>query len=238
MSNGYFYDVSNFRDTFTAMNIALENHYADMLFQGDNTRIVYSSTEYALRKRAKDHSNLNLPFMNYRIDDISNGTERNWFNHQANVDGIFVPELQQKIRVNPVTISYDSTIFYHKYLDTVIGQYNLLWDDANETNLRSAATIVIGGEEVVLPGFLGYNMNFTPTYNENDWLERNNINTITVNFQVETFIILDNVDISIPDTVIFNFLVRNQVDTTQVEDTYQATIDHFNEEVSNFTLQP
>lgn len=233
MSNGHFYDLNTFRDVYTAMNMALQDHYAGMIFGGDNTRIIYSSTEYALRRRAEDHANLNIPFMNYRMDEIVNDTDRAWFNHMLNVDGIFVPELNRKMRMSPVTITYDATLFYHKYRDTLYGYTNLLWDDSNETIVQS--TIEIEGQDVLLPGVLGYNLSFTPTYNENDWLERNNISTIAMNFEVQTFIILDNVDISIPETILFGFLVKNGYDMDQVDDVYQATLDHLSEAVSDFS---
>lgn len=218
------------------MNMTLMSHYANMLFDGDQTRVIYASTEYALRKRAEDNPNLDLPFMNFRIDDIQNKTDRPWWNHGLHIHGLYVPELQRKLRMNPITITYDATVFYHKYKDTLVGHTELLWDDSNETNLK--ATIQIDGQDVHYPGMLGYNLNFQPSYNENDWLERNKISTISVNFEIETFLILDNVNITIPDTVLFNFLVENQYDLTQIDDTYQAAIDHFNEEVGNFTAAP
>lgn len=228
-----YYDHSNFRDVYTAINIGIQAHLANAFLQGDITRVIYASTEFALRKRSQNNPNLDLPFCNFRISDITADTDRPWFNHELGAEGMFVPELARKIKIIPVSLTYDSTIFFHKYADTLFSFNMLHWDDTLETVIK--AQVEIEGQQVSLPGVLGHSLTFNPTYNENDWLERNKINSISLNFQIDTFSIVDNVDITIPETVIFNFITQNELDQTAITDPYQAVIDHLSEDVGEFS---
>lgn len=236
-----FYDVKQlqFLNIVYALDIDIKRHFADMLFGGDQSRVIYASNAYALRKRANgtDLSNLDLPFMNFRMTTFQEGDQgRLWFNHIANAYGLYVPELERKVRYTPVTINYEATVWYHTWIDTVFAQSELIWDASNETILKPLLD-VYGTETPVQMSFfagLGYNLNFNPQYNENDWLTQNKISSIQVDPEFETMVFKDNFNISIPEKVIFNFLVDNGIETGTPEENFEALIDHFNEEVGEF----
>ena len=96
----------NFRNTIYALNISIEEHFSELLFQNDATRIIYSDNGNAFRKRAAGQpwNNLMLPFMNYHLESITRDTDRQWWNHYNNISGVWVESLQRKIRYTPIYI--------------------------------------------------------------------------------------------------------------------------------------
>lgn len=209
LNSYYSSGISNFKNTVYAVNIVLFDYFADLFFSGDATRIVYSSTDYALRKRAKKQAsnNLNFPFMNMQIDSsglVGVETDRPWFNHSAYIDGIYSPELQYKIKAMPLKLKYDATLFLHQDIEAQYTMYKLIWQDAKETKIEP--TIAIGDHTVKLIGTLGYpGLDFNPQYTRNDWLEQNKVFTINLGFEVDTFYIDTNEDVTLTEDTILNF---------------------------------
>ncbi len=224
-----FFDTSNLRNSIHASNIAVHNHFANMIFKGESDRLIYASSEFAFRARTiqQKSQDLNLPFMNYRIASggIKNSVERKWFNHIANIRGIWVEELGRKIRYTPITLEYDSTIFVKKDIDAMAVTSGLFWDDSNETQL--SPIVLIDEEEVALPGNLGYSLNPYSDYSESDWLKKNKMIAIQVNMTLETFLIKDNSNICIPTKILFGFAETMNIPET----TYEGIIDHLNKTV-------
>lgn len=226
---------NSFRNTIFALNIAAQKHFGDYLLEGDYSRIIYASNNYALRERSRNKpwSNLLLPFMSYRIRKITPNSDRRWWNHTLNVSGIYIPELKRKVRVQPITVAYDSSLFMHREDEMMYTFSEAAWDDSNETIL--IPQIQIDGEIVNMIGVLGIGqmgLEFESEYKENDWLERNKIHAVTLDFEFQTFIIKDNLDISIPDKVLFTFASMNDLDVDGSESHEELTelvIDHYAE---------
>ena len=227
-----FYADQNFLNTKYSMDIAIEAHFTNLILQDESTRMVYASNDYALRRRAKgqDYNNLNLPFMNYRIDDYAFGATP-WWNNRLFSRGLYLPELGQNIRMSPVSLNYEATFWAHRDEETLYAFSELRFDADSKTTLT--ANIDISGIEVPFPGQLSYtNLDFTPKYNEQDWLERNKIHTITLDFAVITWIMKTNLDITIPTKAILSFQATHGLeDTTSYEETINLIIDHFAEDV-------
>ena len=58
-----FYSTKNFIHVRHAINLALITHFSNMLFDGDTSRIIYSTNAYAFRTRSNQNDgNLSLPF--------------------------------------------------------------------------------------------------------------------------------------------------------------------------------
>ena len=133
--------------------------------------------------------------------------------------------------MSPVSLNYEATFWAHRDEEVLYAFSELRFDADSKTTIT--AYVDIGGIEVPFPGQLSYtNLDFTPKYNEQDWLERNKIHTITLDFAVVTWIMKTNADITIPTKAILSFQATQGLeDTTSHEETVNLIIDHFNEEV-------
>ena len=238
-----YYDFGLYRNTRYAINMAVETYLANVLFGGDGTRIVYSSTQYAFRERSSsltpNLNNLEFPFLNYRMDKVDKvdpaQTARSQWKHVTNSSGAYFPELSRKLRFTPMEIAYDSTIFYHRDDELQYGFDELIWEDSNDTTLYPV--IEIDGEEIVFPAYFEYHLDYNPEYNETTALDSNRISSATLNFRVESLIIKDNFaggNYCIPEKIVFDFLVMHGFDPDEIQsqETYEYIIDHFNEEVT------
>lgn len=203
MAKNYYYNDSSFINTFYSANITLEQYYTNLVFGGETGRIVYSSTEFAFRKRTQQIAERNqlpsntqislntleLPFMNYRGKPVP-GTERTWWSSPLNTGGVFIDELGYKIRLFPVTFQYDATLYFHKEEDNFYAFNLVAIDDSNETQVNYE--MQIDDQVVANIGVLSYNIDYEPTYNENDWLQQNDIRTIKLDFELQTFLMKSN----------------------------------------------
>jgi len=231
-----FFADKNFLNTKYSMDIALEQHLSNLILEDEISRIIYASNEYALRKRARtqEHNNLNLPFLNYKLDDFDFGATP-WWNNSLFSRGLYIPELGAKVRMSPVLLKYEATLWLHRDDETLFAFSELRFDADSKTTIT--ASIEIGGIDVDFPGQLAYsNLAFDPQYNEMDWIERNKIHTIALDFDVITWNMKTNLNISIPKKVILEFQATHGLDDTiSYEETINSIIDHFNETVTEET---
>lgn len=211
---------TSFRNAIYSLNIAIETHFAGLLFDNDLNRIIYSSTDYSFRKRAQENTwnNANLPFINYYVDDIENNNDLQHFNHVANIEGIYIDELDRKLRITPIRVQYDMSFWCHTDYDLQFMTYEVLYDDSNETLIPYYLNI--DGKQIKNYGTLGYNLQYKPQFDENDWLERNEIQGMKLDISVDTFLIKDNLDVALVETVIFDFLTaKTDLNFDDIEDT-------------------
>lgn len=231
-----YYADKNFLNIAYATDIELERHFASMLFGGDLDRIIYSSNAYAMRKRAKhsgeetSSSNLHLPFLNYRTDDyrIDDGNIR--WNARAYTQGAYLPEIQQKIVYAPLIIEYEATFWCHRDDELRYAFNEVHFDSGNKTVLTPS--VDIAGQTIPLTAWLSYdNLQFDPEYDENDWLERNNIHSAALDFQIETLALKTNENITLTEEVVFTFASEHGFEAPSYEEALTFTVDHMNEEV-------
>jgi hypothetical protein len=221
MNNGSiqkFYDIDSlkYRNVLYALDIAVETYFADFLLGGEVSRLVYCKNDFAFRKRAEYKSvadakklhNLDFPFMNYCVTDISADTERQWYNHELNLNGVYVEELGRNIRMIPVTVKYESTIFFHTNIDSQFAMAELLWDADAESIVNPI--VEIDGQEVSLHGVLDFGLSYEPQFDRNDWLAQNKIHSIGLDFEVQTFLIKDS-SVCVPKELIFSFFTEKEI---------------------------
>jgi len=233
-----YYDLTalNFRNTIYSLNLAVETHFANLIFQGDANRIIYSDNSNSLRKRAAGQAwnNLYLPFMNYKVKQISHPSpERPWFNHSMNIGGVWVEELQKKVRYTPIRVEYEATFFIERDDDMQYAMSEMVFDDSNETLLKPEITI--DGQSLQLLAVLGYNYNldYEPDFVQKDWFDKNEIHSIGLNFEFDYQYIKDNTSgFGIPDEVILNWGRLFDDGTSSVDEIYTFMIDRFNETVT------
>lgn len=232
-----YYADKNFLNIAYATDIELENHFSNMLFGGDTSRIVYSSNAHAMRKRSKQSgeetssSNLHLPFMNYRTDDyrIDPGNIR--WNARAYTQGVYIPELQQKIVYAPLIVEYEATFWCHRDDELRYAFNEVHFDSGNKTVLTPS--VEIDGNTVPFTAWLTYDdLQFDPEYDENDWLERNNIHSAAIDFQIETLALKTNTNITLTEEVVFNFVADHGFEASSYEEALTFIVDHMSEEVT------
>jgi len=198
-----FYADQNFLNIVYAVDIAIENHFKGLLFLGQSNRIVYASNAFAMRKRSDgNNGELDLPFLNYRLNNYEPGI-RTWWNLSSYTQGIYVPELEEKVRYAPITLTYEATFWSHRVDELIYAISEMNFDADNTTTL--VPTVEIDSLDFPLSALLTYTGNqYEPVYNEQDWLERNNIHNITLPFTIETMALKTNSDITIPTEVILD----------------------------------
>lgn len=232
MSTNNYYNINNFLNSKRALDLEIINYFTKRLFTNKDgveepDRIIYSSTDYALRKRsgtAKQFNTLSLPFMNFKGKQ-SIESERQWFNHSAAAKGVYIPELSKKLKVLPFTIEYDSTFWCHKDLDLNYAYSKLRYDEGLETIIPYM--IDVDGLQLKMIGVVAFSVAYEPTYTENDWFERNKIHSIAVNFSVNTMMLFDDgVQVSITEKAILDWAVRSGVNNNTAE---QEIIEFFDD---------
>jgi hypothetical protein len=229
-----FYSTNSFLNITYAIDIALYEHFGNLLLNGDQTRVVYSSNAYALRKRSDgNRGNLDFPFLNFKTTNYESGL-RIWWNLSAWTKGIFLPDLEMKVITYPVTISYEASFWCKRDDEIRYAMSELLYDADNKTILKPE--IEINSQIVYFPALVEYSPSYEPQYNEQDWLERNKIHTMTMDFTIDTFALKTNEDVSIPTEVLANFAMKNNIEeainSEDYNHTYQLVVDHISEDVS------
>jgi len=237
---GSYYDLSSFQNTIFSTILCMQQYWADFLFDGTLDRVVYAKNDFAFRRRIETQkldpdtvlqaTNLNFPFMNFSITGIQPDTDRRWKNFGLELDGIFNETIGKKIRMSPVKIQFEASYFTNKTNDLHYIMSELMWDDALETIVRPQ--LEIDGELFDNHGQLLYNgMDFDSQYNENDWLEKNKINVIGMDFEIDTFLVKANTErFGIPKEVIFSFGHSQGLEGTP-DQVIQGVIDHLEEVV-------
>lgn len=233
-TNSYYQNRNldtNFRNVIYALNDAWEEHIAGLLFNGDTDRVIYASTNYSLRERASsnENNNINLPFVNYYTTNIENSNDRMWFSHVGNIEGVYIDELDRNIRFAPIRIDYDCSMWFQSDYDLLWASNQILFDDSNETIIDYY--ININGQNIKNIGWLEYNLQYKPTYEEQDFLEQNKIFNMKLDITFYTFMIQDNLDVALTEEVIFKFLnTTKDIDDLTDEDyelAEELIIDYF-----------
>lgn len=222
-----FLDTSNFLNVYYALNIAIETHFANLGLGGDLGRVVYAKKDFCFRKRIEQvgsqTTNLDFPFMQYAITNISPNTSRgNYFNNLANISGggIWMEGSGKKVRIAPIKVEYSLNYFFQRLDDTLFCYNKLILDNSNETILYPSLTMKdIEDEDYTfpVPAFLNYS-NFdinSDAYSssENDWLVSNHINVLEISgisFDTVALTSDDAGDVSLTEEVILNFLATKE----------------------------
>ena len=141
-----------FYNNILSTNIAVWRYLADSFFEGDLTRIVWSSPDMMFRKRQqqvasyvqqgkadKNAGVLDMPFCAFRLDQDSASVnhERTWFNQALNTKGMWIEELGRYVRLTPATFNYTGILVCQNDIDLQYITHKMLWDDSNETLLES-----------------------------------------------------------------------------------------------------
>jgi hypothetical protein len=184
-----------------ANTVSLWSYFAKQLWGNDLSRVVYASDDFAFARRVELNAEaktqgLNMPFQNFKLVNVTKGSQRPWFNHQLAVDGIPDYTINKKIRMIPMTLNFESTIYVSTEADSQWLQQKLLWENSLETKIRPEVDLTVNNATTMIDliGVVTFDTNYNPTYSERDWLERNKIRTIALdNLQVQSWVIHDSI---------------------------------------------
>lgn len=247
----YQNNLTSLLNVIYSTDITIEQHLSELFLNNDLTRVEYASNEYAFRKRVENEiirlgqdvnvgtagdlshlrikSNYNLPFVNYYLTDFNEG-ESTWWNNVLYTRGAFISELNRKIKIDPVKLGYQVTLWIHRRDESILNYIEARFDADNKTFLEGIITI--DGVDVPFPVWVNYTgLNFEPEYKENDWLERGKIRSISMDFEITTWIMKGNLDVCIPERILFNFASNHGFANNSYEKNLTFVINRFKEEV-------
>lgn len=222
----YTYDHS--LSPYYAVHMRVDQHLADTFFNGDLTRIVTASNNYALRKRSdqnKTDSSLNLPFLNYKRTDWDFDDGIGKWSNPAFGQGIHIDGIPFKIKILPTVLKFQSIIWFATENDIVNAYKNLRFDSDGLTELDYSLTF----GNVTVPMWLWFTYDdatFDPEYNESDWLEKNKIKTISLNFTVHFFNIDfdESEEVAITEKVLFDFASKKFEHVEELENYFKDIV--------------
>lgn len=211
-----------FNNTILAVNMELWKFLAGLLFDGDQERIVWSSSEKMFRNRTRQLQArnkgdnlglLDIPFASFKLkqDGVNNGADRQWFNQALNVEGEYHSELGRKLKMTPVTLNYESVFCCQHDTDLHFAQQKAIWTQSNETIIKPSLSTVRGDMvtpiDIPLIGVLDITPQMNSRFTENDWLIQNKIQTVEFDIKIQTFLLGDNTSgFGLVKKVIFDFM--------------------------------
>jgi hypothetical protein len=215
-----------FFNNVLSTNIAVYKYLAQIFFDGDMERIVWASTDLMFRKRQeqlaerkidnlpKDNLGvLDMPFCSFRItqDGIQPSFKRTWWNPALHVEGMWTEELGRRLRITPAAINYEACFVCNHDSDLYYAQQTQIWDTYGETILESFVDAVApDGTVHTLKNIIIHEVepHVNTQFNEHDWLEKNKIQTITLDISCLTWLIAEDNHhrYSVTKKVLFDFL--------------------------------
>jgi len=242
MSENSFFDHTKYINVYYAMLPALKDHLSGMILKDDHLRMVNASNDYAFRARTNQlaqryqktdttyDGNLEFPFINYRRNDKDPDASK--WNSGGFISGIYVPELRKKIRYNPVIMDFECTFWCQREDDMHWAVDELRFDNDGAT-LIDFSVEVDGVEIALLARFSYTDLSQDPQYDQNDWLEKNRIHSIRLNFQVHTNLIRTNTSgFAITEKVLFDFANKNCAGVATYEEALEFLVNHETEQVT------
>jgi hypothetical protein len=223
---GRAYFNKPFFNVILSTNIAIYKYLAGLYFEGDMKRVVWASTDMMFRKRQEqlaagkqNHDPkdtlgiLDMPFCSFRLaqDGVTEGTDRNWWNPALNVEGVWMEELGRRVRLTPMTLAYEACFICQHDTDLYWAQNMNIWDKAQETIVESFIDAVgPDGVSHTLKNIIIYDAtaHMNAQYSESDWLEKNKLQTITMDIQCQTWAMAEDTHhrYCVTRKVIFDFL--------------------------------
>lgn len=236
MPRSYYNDVknNNFINSVYALDLSIIEFVSNLLLDGDQTRMIYSSNQFAPRKRAstQKNNNLNFPFINFRLKPggYNHTVERNWRSHPTTIRGLYLPGVSEKVKVAPITLQYEATLFLHYDIDGQYARHAAIFDEARETLVNYE--LEVDGEEVKMIGVFDYNIDWNPEFTEQDWLQKNKITTMRLDFEVQTFNIKTGAAVTIPEKALLNFITNYDLEVgSAYDENYNIVVPYLQEEV-------
>lgn len=234
-------NAKKFIDAYESTCIGIEYWLSTEIFQNDISRIIYATDDNAFRKRVElldggknedgefKPEMLDLPFGIYSPagdpepddQDISRKSISN------SVTGIYFPEEDLRMRKIPTMQKFKAILFFNNKKALREAYQLLFWEKEPEYPIQFYDTIEWRNTEVKLPVFIKIDDLKTNSgeYKETDWLTKNEIYTITMEFTVRTYQLLIN---NIKKIFQLPMKFSNFIDTYEEDEEH---IDYYTEQV-------
>jgi hypothetical protein len=189
-----YYDHSKWSDTFTLSRMALETYFANNVFRSTPSRVIYASSEYAFRQRLNllskngttSISELNLPFMryyrtgNFQVDTARPGVQ----GALAGMEGYSEEALGfQNLRFLQMLMSFNCTAYFNRDDDAQMAYECLQFVSTPAPPQFAYGSVDYKGYALDIPMLFDVkDLQWMPSYNETEWLQKAHI--IPIDFTV------------------------------------------------------
>ena len=188
-----YYDLTKYSDSLSLIRMGLETYFANNLFRSEVSRVIFASENYAFRQRINLLSKndnpsiqeLKLPFMryywqgNWQIDDrvgVQNAT--------AGLQGFPDGGIGfQNLRFLQGQIYFDCTAYFSRVDDAQLAYETLMWIQNPAPQQFGYGSLSYKGYAIQIPIlFEVEDIQWMPTYNETEWLQKAHI--IPISFKI------------------------------------------------------
>lgn len=230
-----------FIDAFESTCIGIEYWLSTEIFDNDIKRVIYATDDNAFRKRLElldkgkneddefKPESLDIPFAVYSVAGDQEPDDQDVSRRSASnsVTGIFFPDDDMNMRRISVMQKFKSILFFNNRKTTREAYQKLFWEKEPEYPIMFFDRIEWRNHLVDLPVFIKIDDLKTNSseYKETDFLTKNEIFTITIEFTVRTYQLLIN-----NSRKIFQLPMKfsNFIDTYEEDEEH---IDYFTEQV-------
>lgn len=194
-----YYIYRSYVSTYYYVYMRLEEWLKEIIFRNDESRTFLASDEYAFRRRFEltdtsksyndvEASSLQFPFANYWPLNTGWQPDTRIVANPAALVYAGVYEGDTKIRAASVALPISITFYYDREDDARMAYEKLLFYTYNEHYYD--INVPYAGNTLGIPFILRVNnLRFNPTFNETDWLNKNRIFTISVEFDIRTYVL-------------------------------------------------
>lgn len=194
-----YYIYRSYVSTYYYVYMRLEEWLKEIIFRNDESRTFLASDEYAFRRRFEltdtsksyndvEASSLQFPFANYWPLNTGWQPDTRVVANPAALVYKGVYEGDTKIRAASVALPISITFYYDREDDARMAYEKLLFYTYNEHYYD--INVPYAGNTLGIPFILRVNnLRFNPTFNEKDWLNKNRIFTISVEFDIRTYVL-------------------------------------------------
>ena len=233
----YFHNVLGFqrrRDEDISSNPYIFHLYGE---KGGRPRdVIPASNEYAYRKRVELEGRLILPFMSYRFLNSERDTEIPVFKQAR--QGVNVTSLDLRVTAEPHIFHYEG-LFICNRSSTLYEAYERFWRQNRQDVIFEVAVRLRKTDEFQdIPVRLVYvSIEKDPATTEGDWLEKNNLRVIELNFDIYAFM-LDAVPGEIKKIETIEFELRDIRDEIDAVDNERFLLNKVTGEIDKFPTDP
>lgn len=233
------FEASNIKKVQHAFDLTIMKMFADYLFQGDLTRVIYAPNAYCFRLRTSGSNminQLNLPFMNLQCTNWSQDDALNWYSHGALYRGETVPGLGSDLFFKPIQFMYESNVWCRNQKDSE-AVLRLLTPHSMKNHTTVEFDIDLY-DRAVKPkkvgtltniGVLDFDsLEMGSDFAEKDWLEKNQITQVNTAFKVSTLWVKTNATMYPTEKILFSFSNQDTIqdDAKTIEELYTLVVDH------------
>ncbi len=239
-----YYNKHNWINTTEIAAVSLESFFTNKLFKQDLSRAVYSTSEYAYRRRFElldssrnfeniEASSLQFPFMSYRIEDSWNPIPQKRV-YSLESFGELAASLLGNLRVVQVENKIKILFHYDREDDARLAMDKLFFLSRTKWTLTTEVTSY-RFDKLNVPIRISIDANsltLNPKIKETDWLKQNRLFIISVDVLLESLILYPPEQLAdgstyepemftLSEEVIMEFIAAKDAAITSVSDILQ-----------------